>query len=647
MSGVFGYIVHTPDEPADTVVRQIGARLLHTTHQQVEHAAISPTVGLGRRHIGLLNPQPQPVFSADRRVCLCLAGEFYFNQDQRERLVREGLLAADAGAAAFALALFLRDGVASLTALNGAFTISVWDGRAGVLWLVNDRFGLYPHYYAHTCGALVFAPEIKGVLAAPHVTRRVNETAIAEYLRFQQLLGEKTWFEDVALLPPATLLRYEPATDQLRLRRYWDWDRISKCSAISFDEAVDEASRLFQRAIDAMLEPPLRPGVFLSGGLDGRIILAFSADRAPLTTLTFGAPGCRDVVYAARLARRAGVPHHWVPFTDGRWVLSYHQLHLALTEGMHSWMHAHGISMLAEARTRMDANLSGWDGATIMGGFAIADTYEDDRYYRYPPDEVSLTDRLYAAFCQKITWPSLLEGEAAGLLSGARRERLRDRAFESLRAELRRTAHYPAEYRTDFFVIQQLLRRSLQNQIVTQRSAIDVRCPYFDYDFVDFMYSLPDQIRARPEFRRTLLTRRNPALALVPYDKDDRLPHSNRLIREGDGLIRRGVAWINRRLGTPFPQRPQLYADYEQYLRTDLRAWAEGLLFDRRTLDRGLFDEAAVRSLWARHLAGDQLWTIGKIAPLMTIELVMRHLYDEAHLTPAPVLHHETQAVQT
>jgi asparagine synthase (glutamine-hydrolysing) len=212
--------------------------------------------------------------------------------------------------------------------------------------LVNDRFGLYPLYFSRIGDAFAFAPEIKGVLCAPNVARRLNQTAIAEYTRFQQLLGDKTWFEDVTLLPPASLLRYRPHDGQLTLERYWDWDAIGHQPAIDFDEAVDECIRLFQRAVDEMARPPRRVGVYLSGGLDGRTILGFLDQQAPpVTTITYGAPGCRDVVYAAELARRAGSRHHWFPLHDGRWILEQAPLHLALTR-MHSWMHAHGMSTL-------------------------------------------------------------------------------------------------------------------------------------------------------------------------------------------------------------------------------------------------------------------------------------------------------------
>jgi asparagine synthase (glutamine-hydrolysing) len=71
-----------------------------------------------------------------------------------------------------------------------------------------------------------------------------------------------------------------------------------------------------------------------------------------------------------------------------------------------------------------------------------------------------------------------------------------------------------------------------------------------------------------------------------------------------------------------------LYADYENYLRGDLRAWARDILFDKRTLERGIFNPQFIRSIWERHQSSQELHTIGKIAPVMTYEMMLRRLYD-------------------
>jgi len=77
-----------------------------------------------------------------------------------------------------------------------------------------------------------------------------------------------------------------------------------------------------------------------------------------------------------------------------------------------------------------------------------------------------------------------------------------------------------------------------------------------------------------------------------------------------------------------FSRRATLYADYENYLRNELRSWAEGILFDNRTLERGIFNPEFLRSIWDRHLSGRELHTIGKIAPIMTYEMMLRRFYD-------------------
>ena len=174
----------------------------HNERIVVDVAEAGVDGAIGRIAIGLLNPKQQPLRGAGGNVSLCMAGEFYHQRQRMAELAAQGgaLPVADAG---LALEVYLREGAAGLIQLEGAFAISVWDERSGELVLVNDRFGLYQHFYAHAGGALVFAPEIKGVLAARAVPCTLDQTAVAQYVRFQQLLDERTWLEDVKVLPPA------------------------------------------------------------------------------------------------------------------------------------------------------------------------------------------------------------------------------------------------------------------------------------------------------------------------------------------------------------------------------------------------------------------------------------------------------------
>jgi asparagine synthase (glutamine-hydrolysing) len=165
---------------------------------------------------------------------------------------------------------------------------------------------------------------------------------------------------------------------------------------------------------------------------------------------------------------------------------------------------------------------------------------------------------------------------------------------------------------------------------VFYRSAIEVRYPFLDYAFFDFVCSLPPEIRLGSGERlyRELLSRDLPELTRIPIDKDECLPTNRRWVRAAHAAGQRVKRAINRHVHPVFPQRETLYADYEGYLRTDLREWAQDLLFGPRSLERGIFSRQYVESIWKRHQSGRELHTIGKIAPLMSYEMMLRRLYD-------------------
>ena len=626
MSGLFGYITDESEQPVAAVLAAMGAAIRHLAHQVVTTHPLTPSAGIGRLHIGIFNTEPQPVSSPDGQIQLFLTGEFYHQDQRRRTLARAGRLAPGASDAELALAVYQTDGAQGLTTLDGTFLIAVWDGRDQQLILVNDRFGLYPHYYSQTGAAFSFAPEIKGVLAAPGVGRTLNLTAVAEYVRFQQLLGDKTWLDEVELLPPASLLRYQPTSRRLTIECYWDWDQIGALPDISFEEAVEETARLLQRAVDARTASFHRYGIYLSGGMDGRTLLGFADDELPMKTVTYGDERCWDVVYAAELARRAGSDHHWFPFRDGQWVLDYAPLHLALTEGRHSWLHMHGITTLEPARHLIDVNLSGWNGGGVMISRLMQVVLSEARQDNQSElSEDVLREHLFRAFCRKITWPSVTTSELYQLVSD---NQSRSLAYQSFRELFAQTAHYRPDRRGIYFYLQQHDLRSTINLVVFARAGIEVRCPFYDYALVDHTLALPDRVRFDPRFYGSVLYERAPELTAVPIDRTNRLPIPGNFNYYQQAAADRAKRGLLRRVPFVEPDRPWLYADYEMYLRTDLRDWADDLLFDARTCERGLFNLDAVRSFWERHLSGQELWTVGKIAPLIEIERVQRHLLD-------------------
>jgi asparagine synthase (glutamine-hydrolysing) len=153
-------------------------------------------------------------------------------------------------------------------------------------------------------------------------------------------------------------------------------------------------------------------------------------------------------------------------------------------------------------------------------------------------------------------------------------------------------------------------------------------CPFYDYHVVEFAYALPPSMKKNKRLLRALINCIVSALAMVPDDKDDLLVTDRRLIKAGHALAGKLENRFNRHVRPVFRRYPTLYADYENYLRTDLREWGENILFDKRTLNRGILTPQFLRSIWTRHQSGQELHTIGKIAPIMTYEMMLRRFYD-------------------
>ncbi len=623
MSGVFGVINKRNNLVVGELLNAMGKEMTHRPWYQVDTFCDEAAgIGLGRIGIGIFNQERQPICSEDLNLTVFLTGEFYRTAELRHDLKAKGHRFRDDSDLELVLRLYREKGKEFIQDLEGAFLVMIWDRSKQEVIIANDRFGMYPLFYAHYGGKFIFAPEMKGILCNPGFDKKLNLAALAEYMRFQQLLGEKTFFEDITLLPPASILRVDYEILQLTRHNYWDWCSIRLLDkGLDVREVAEEGERLFRRAVNIRLERAKRPGVLLSGGLDSRTILAVANPQyRPITTTTYGHRDCRDVYLAARIARVSGTQHHFFELKDGNWVKEVADFHLDLTEGAHSWVHAHGMSTLPQVRELMDVNLSGIAGP--IGGPVLARPS-----IVYAPDGAALLNNLFLFYNQQHTWPGLTEAEAKNLYTDHYKAMLNGLAYDSFRMELAHFDHLDIRLQGLFFNLTNRDRRLIFNFIIFNNSHFENRCPFYDYQFVNWAICLPVEHKTNKQFHYSLIKRAAPRMSLIPKDKNLQLPTNNRFLWGIHAAYDRVTQILGKQLGFAHP-RLTLYADYENYLRRELREWGENILFDKRTLDRGIFNPGFLRSIWARHQSGKELHTIGKIAPIITFEMMMRRFFD-------------------
>lgn len=624
MSGLIGFLDFTPEKLVH-IVQTTRHHLCRFSWNSWDWWTSSDgRHSLGRVDIGVFNPQPQPVSSPDGQVIALLSGELYHTTELRQELAATGVRFQRNNDPELALYAYLTYGPDFIGHLEGAFHLVIFDLQRQELLIANDRFGLRPLYYAHYQGKFSFAPEQKVLLLDPTFEKKLSWVAVAEYMRFQHLLGEKTFFEGISLLPAASVLRYHLPTKNVTIKPYWSLADIPEIDpTLTFADAVTESERLFLSAIERLSSGPQRVGLYLSGGLDSRLIAgALAKFRPDFHTITYGAKDARDVLLAKRIATTVGSQHTFCEFPDGKWVLKYLDLHFDLTEGQHSWIHSHGMSTLGQARDLFDVNLTGLSVDTLLGSSLW------DPLIFEAPDELAFFSRFFELVNQRYTWSGLTEAEEQLLYTDKVQKKIKNLAFESLMQEMRQAAQYPTERKVDYFKLFHHNRRMTHNYVVFNSSHFENRFPGYDYALLDFVLSLPIQWRAGRQLEKAMIENINSRLALIPQSKDGLLFTNRSGRRLTHHIITRLKQRFNRHIVQVFPEPRSLYADYENWLRHELRDWATDMLLDGQLASRGLFNPEFVKSLLNRHFSGHELHTIGKIAPIMTFEMVMRRFFD-------------------
>jgi asparagine synthase (glutamine-hydrolysing) len=222
------------------------------------------------------------------------------------------------------------------------------------------------------------------------------------------------------------------------------------------------------------------------------------------------------------------------------------------------------------------------------------------------------------------------ESMQARLLSRRLYQETRGAAFETFRQMLDTYQACSPAGQVEAFCIQCRWPRSAMYGPVLARTQLEVRFPYSDNEFSDLSCRLPARWRLRRQMQIALLERVRPDLARVPYDYSG-VPAS--ISTPAQMLLRRGLYYLRRRAsnwtrGLISSGSERERANYPAWFRSTLRQWLEGVLLDKRTLDRGYYNEAYLRQMIADHMTSRRDYSI-QFGLLLTFELWNRLFIDE------------------
>jgi asparagine synthase (glutamine-hydrolysing) len=610
-------------------------------------------VTLGMTRLAIIdtsNGGHQPMQTPDGQIAIVYNGELYNFREERRLLETRGYTFKSTSDTEVVLRMYEHYGDDFLLRTRGMFAMAIYDKRRGPgrerLLLARDHMGIKPLLYAHVAGRLVFASEMKALLASGLIDPEIEPASLRLLLTYGSVYQPHTILRGVNMLLPAHRLIMEGGRE--RVERYWSLglDRREGMRRRPYEELIEEMAGVLEESVRLQMVSDVPLGAFLSGGVDSSLLVALMArqmrtERIKTFSVGFGAEGREmdETDEAERTAAFIGTDHSRVVVTgeDVRDRLQHitRSLDQPSVDGVNSYF----VSMAA--RRAVTVAVSGTGGDELFAGYPwFAQMALDEAVWQKhqswrvlarlalaPVVRLSLFDSLPPGRMrnrvEQLRYTTDFRTRYVGTYNIFGRVGAATVLASGLRAEARvgRSAHYDLgamDELTQGSAIERVtgicLRGYTTNQLlrdidaVSMGHSLEVRVPYLDPVVADAALSLPDNAKlgdvSRLKSPPEQSSYRDSGAKRILIDVGRRL-----LPRDFDSQPKRGF-------GMPF----------DTWLKGPLREVLEDTLSRQSVRSRGLFDEDQVAATSQNFLAGQLSWAQPWL--LMMIELWCRELLD-------------------
>jgi len=598
MCGIAGILDLDGAPVPDDHIRAMTACLAHRGPDD-ERFWSSGNVAFGHTRLSIIDPNGsfQPMTSVDGRFHITFNGEILNYRELRRSL--DYPFRTD-GDTEVLLALFHRYGPHGAKRLRGQFAYGVHDRDRGELHLVRDRVGILPLYYVRDGRRLLFASEIKALLAV--IDRAaVDLDSVYDYLGHRSVPAPYTLFDGVRKLLPGHRLRVhaDGRTEELP---YWLVPNDPARQAVSPQLAVDLVEQTLTESVRDALVADVPVGAYLSGGLDSSLIVALATelrDDAPLNTYSagFGDPRGDELPYARRVSALLGTEHHEVVLEPGDFIDSWRPLTWHRDAPMSEPADFAVYRLAQAARADVKVVLSGEGSDELFAGYpkyrlaTMADGADavPARLRRsvfgtlsrvVPPRLARLEAPLRAAVADSRgdrlrSWFSPFSEEERRALVGAH-DRRSAPWYDDARGDAVRRMLYAD---THGWLSDNLLERGDR---MSMAASLELRPPFLDVRLVELAFRLPSSVKLR----------RGTTKWVVKQVAARRLP---------EDIVQR------RKVGFSVP--------LDSWFRGGLRSMAWDMLDSENSFVASILDRRRIRDLLVSHQEGRRneqmrLWTL-------------------------------------
>lgn len=493
----------------------------------------------------------------------------------------------------FLINLYQKKGLEFARYINGLFNVAINDEKNRRIIIVNDRYGFYPLFYALSNERFVFASEAKFILRATNIAPKMNKMAISEFFTLSYLLGEKTFFEGIRLMKPASIMIFNKAENKVETKQYWDFS-IPKRSFDTQGILFEDFKRLMGKAVERAIQGNKKIGVFLSGGLDSRAIAAFATRTdAEVVAFTFGNKDSFEQKIAARVAEKLKIKYVLREIPSD-FIANYAEKIVYNGDGMIRIRDCHFIALLDEVKSMVDAVLLGTFGGELFGSKVT-------KKQRDFESKEEVIDYLFKKNTTVIPLDEYQEAFGSDFKNAGSEllERFH-RTFDQIQFGLPEDIVEYWEYRN-----RQI--RYIFQSFQYMNWYLDMRHPFLDTDLVEFFaLGLPYNSRLNESFLQKALNYCFPSLSDIPWERTGAPPDAGPFtmwVGRGKLFLKNQIRRILERASKgKIGIAPRDYRLYGQWLRTGSKDYVARLLSDHRTLSRGFFNPGYIQRVLQEHM---------------------------------------------
>lgn len=457
----------------------------------------SPRCTLLHTRLAVIDPQggqqPMSLSWHGETYTLVYNGELYNTEELRQELLTLGHDFQGHSDTEVVLHSYAQWGEECLEKFNGIFAFGVWEEKQQRLFLARDRIGVKPLFYARHGQGMLFASEMKTILAYPTMKARLDETGVLELVMLGpgRLPGSGV-FRDIQELEPGCMALYQDG--KLSVRRYWQLrDREHRDT---LPDTVEHVRFLVEDAITRQMVSDVPIGTFLSGGLDSSIISALCAGKMQekgQTLQTFSLdylnndryfrPGKfqpdSDDAYIRIMQEAIRSRHHWTVLTPENLVGALEDATLARDLPGMADVDFSLLAFCREIRKEVKVALSGECADEIFGGYPWYRDPEVRAAEGFPWSQNS-RDRI------RMLAPAL-HTDPEEFVAEAYRQTCRESDIlpENTPLEKRMKEMVNLNFR---WFMQTLLDRKDR---MSMYCSLEVRVPFCDYRIAEYLYGVP------------------------------------------------------------------------------------------------------------------------------------------------------------